>query len=84
MIMMRMKKDDNTLDGRKGLNLGGLKLAYHIPKPSLLSTDISHLPSAIMWRIRLSIAVIAVAPTSKASFVYSYMQTRLMGQYNGK
>ena len=29
-------------------------------------------------------AVIAVAPTSKASFVYSYVQTRLKGQYNGK
>ena len=31
-----------------------------------------------------AIAVIAVAPTSKASFVYSCMQTRLMGQFNGK
>ena len=30
------------------------------------------------------IAVIAVAPAGKASFVYSYAQTRLMGQYNGK
>ena len=30
------------------------------------------------------IAVIAVAPTGKASFVYSYVQTRLKGQYNGK
>ena len=32
----------------------------------------------------IAIAVIAVAPTGKASFVYSYAQTRLMGQYNGK
>ena len=31
-----------------------------------------------------TIVVIAVAPTGKASFVYSYMQMRLMGQYNGK
>ena len=31
-----------------------------------------------------SIAVIAVAPTGKVSFVYSYVQTRLTGQYNGK
>ena len=31
-----------------------------------------------------TIAVIAVAPTGKASFVYSYEQTRLMGQYNRK
>ena len=30
------------------------------------------------------IALIAVAPTDKASFVYSYVQTRLMGQCNGK
>ena len=30
------------------------------------------------------IAVIAFAPTGKAPFVYSYVQTRLMGQYNGK
>ena len=30
------------------------------------------------------IAVIAVAPTGKASFVYSYVQMRLKGQYNGK
>ena len=30
------------------------------------------------------IAVIAVAPTDRASFVYSYVQTRLRGQYNGK
>ena len=28
------------------------------------------------------IAVIAVAPTGKASFVFSYMETRLKGQYN--
>ena len=32
----------------------------------------------------LLIAVIAFAPTGKASFVYSYVQTRLKGQYNGK
>ena len=31
-----------------------------------------------------TIAVIAVAPTDRASFVYSYVQTRLKGQYNGK
>ena len=31
-----------------------------------------------------AIAVIAVVPTDRASFVYSYMQTRLKGQYNGK
>ena len=30
------------------------------------------------------IAVIAVAPTGKASFVYSYLQTRLRRHYNGK
>ena len=30
------------------------------------------------------IAVIAVAPTGKASFVYSNVQTRLKGQYNRK
>ena len=29
-------------------------------------------------------AVIAVARTGKASFVDSYVQTRVMGQYNGK
>ena len=28
------------------------------------------------------IAVIAVAPTGKASSVFSYMETRLRGQYN--
>ena len=33
---------------------------------------------------RNEIAVIAVASTDKASFVYSYVQTRLMGQYDGK
>ena len=33
---------------------------------------------------RYAIAVIAIAPTGKASFVYSYVQTRLKGQYNGK
>ena len=33
---------------------------------------------------RKLIAVIAVAPTGKASFVYSYVQTRLMDQYNAK
>ena len=32
----------------------------------------------------LGIAVIVVAPTDKASFVDSYVQTRLRGQYNGK
>ena len=32
----------------------------------------------------LTIAVIAVEPTGKAFFVYSYVKTRLMGQYNGK
>ena len=31
-----------------------------------------------------AIAVITVAPTGKASFVYSYVQTRLQDQYNGK
>ena len=31
-----------------------------------------------------TIAVIAVAPMGKASFVYSYVQTRLMDQYNRK
>jgi len=31
------------------------------------------------------VAVIAVAPTGEAFFVYSYVQTmQLMGQYNGK
>jgi len=33
---------------------------------------------------RLSIAVIAIAPMRKALCVYSYVQTRLMGQCNGK
>ena len=33
----------------------------------------------------IAIAVIAVfALTGKASFVYSYVQTRLRGKYNGK
>ena len=32
----------------------------------------------------IQIAVIAVAPKGKASFVYSYVQRRLRGQYNGK
>ena len=32
----------------------------------------------------MPIAFIAVAPTGKASFVYDYVQTRLVGQYNGK
>ena len=32
--------------------------------------------------IHRQIAVIAVAPADKASFVYSYVQTRLKGQYN--
>ena len=30
------------------------------------------------------VAVIAVAPTGKACFVYIYVQTKRMGQYNGK
>ena len=30
------------------------------------------------------IAVTVVAPTGKASFIYSYVQTRLVGQYNEK
>ena len=30
------------------------------------------------------IAVIAVAPTDRASFVYNYVQTRPKSQYNGK
>ena len=30
------------------------------------------------------IAVIAVEPTGKAFFVYTYAKTRPMGQYNGK
>ena len=32
----------------------------------------------------IEIAVIAVAPTGRASLVYSYVQTRLKGRYNGK
>ena len=32
----------------------------------------------------LLIAAIAVAPTGKASFVYSYVQTKLKGQYKEK
>ena len=36
------------------------------------------------YKAQISIAVIAVALTGKASFVYSYVQTRLKGQYNGK
>ena len=35
-------------------------------------------------QMALKIAVIAVAPTGKAPFVYSYVQMRLKGQYNGK
>jgi len=34
--------------------------------------------------MQVAIAVIAVASTGKAFLVYSYVQTRLMGQYNGK
>ena len=41
--------------------------------------DLSH-----AYLKKYEIAFIEVAPTGKASFVYSYMQTRLMGQYNGK
>ena len=37
-----------------------------------------------LTRIQCTIAVIAVVPTSKTSFIYSYVQTRLRGQYNGK
>jgi len=33
-------------------------------------------------RRMIAVAAIAVAPTGKASFVYSYVQTRLMGQYS--
>ena len=33
---------------------------------------------------RLSIAIIAIAPVCKALCVYIYVQTRLMGQCNGK
>ena len=33
---------------------------------------------------RLSIAVILIAPMGKALCVYIYVQTRLMGQCNGK
>ena len=36
------------------------------------------------YRLFKSIAVIAVEPAGKAAFVYRSMQTRLMGQYNGK
>ena len=36
------------------------------------------------YEVRGTIALIAVALTSKASFVYSYVQTRLKSQYNGK
>ena len=32
----------------------------------------------------VTITVVEVAPAGKASFVYSYVQTRLTGQYNGK
>ena len=35
-------------------------------------------------QVGVPIAVIAVAPTGKSSLVYSYVQTRLKGQYNGK
>ena len=34
--------------------------------------------------IIVSIAVITVEPAGKASFVLGCIQTRLMGQYNGK
>ena len=40
---------------------------------------------SLMTYYRYLIAVIAVTgPTDKASFVYSYVQTRLRGQYIGK
>ena len=39
---------------------------------------------SLMTYYRYSIAVITVVPMGKASFVYSYVQRRLMGQYNGK
>ena len=35
-------------------------------------------------RVQDAIAVIAVAPTGKASFVCTYLQTRLRDQYIGK
>ena len=40
--------------------------------------------NAIVWKLKAPIAVIEVAPTGKTSFVYTYVQTRLKGQYNGK
>ena len=43
---------------------------------------IDRLPNEKQWC--LAIAFMEVAPMGKAPFVYSYVQTRLMGQYNGK
>ena len=39
---------------------------------------------AIKISLGLLIAVITVEPAGKASFVLGCIQTRLMGQYNGK
>ena len=49
--------------------------------PSFSTRD-SHLGCSYNTRARS--LIVAVAPKGKASFVYSYVQTRLMGQYNGK
>ena len=55
--------------------------------PSFSTRD-SHLGCASLticsYNTRARSLIVAVAPTGKASFVYSYVQTRLMGQYNGK
>ena len=54
---------------------------YQAPEDDFFSV---HIRIAGDWTGEVEIAVIAVAPTGKASFVYSYVQTRPKGQYNGK
>ena len=46
--------------------------------------DNTDLPRGLQVIGSMPIAFIAVAPTGKASFVYDYVQTRLVGQDNGK
>ena len=52
-------------------------------KPKLITPCMCDFFSRALSKFQV-IAVIAVTPTGKASFVYSYVQTRLKGQYNGK
>ena len=52
-------------------------------KPKLITPCVCDFFSRALSKFQV-IAFIAVTPTGKASFVYSYVQTRLKGQYNGK